>query len=69
VRKVFRSDADMDKTKIKEKFIEWYLTIPDVDETLIAEGQQAHGCFRDYTVMALYEGFKAGYASGRVYKD
>ena len=64
--KPLSSEEDMKTSELKERFIDWFLSIPDVDETLIAEENQDLDGFCDEIVQALFSGFKAGFASGQV---
>jgi hypothetical protein len=51
--------------KIKQAFIDWFLSIPDVDETLVDDHSTGPtDGFHDETVQTLYMGFKSGFSAG-----
>ena len=57
----------MTKAEKKRHFIDWFLSIPDVDETLVDEHAQNADGFFDETVNALWSGYKAGVDTGEAF--
>ena len=53
--------------EMKEHFIDWFLSIPDLDETLVLDENQTVDGFTDETIIALFSGFKAGFDCGQAY--
>lgn len=51
---------------IKTDFIEWFLSLPNVDETLVDENStKEDGRFSDSVIQMGYESFIAGYGYGK----
>ncbi len=59
--------SEKSNSEMKAHFINWFLSIPDVDETLVSEEAQSIDGFVDETVITLYDGFKAGFDCGKIY--
>jgi hypothetical protein len=55
----------MDDHDLINAFEDWFLAIPDVDETLI-DAVDTDGCYTDKTIIGWFSLFKAGYGYGKI---
>jgi hypothetical protein len=56
------------KKELQGYFVDWYLSMPDFDETLL-DNVDRNGCFLDETIVPMFYMFKVGFGYGQIYSD